>query len=252
MALAGTVPERQVRALFSARTVTVYQAYRPEIADRALAAGTFVPPFRLGRMTWIKPSFLWMMYRSGWAAKPGQERVLAIQITREGLEWALSHSALSHYEPGTYASQQQWAEKKLASPARIQWDPERSLLLQPLPWRSIQIGLSGEAAARYVREWITSITDITPLAERINHHVSSGDLSAARAEMPAEQVYPLPASIRTRIGASPALPAQPDPPCRSDPLNHRRTGRRTSAGPGVYQIGPSSSSVQVNGEGGAR
>jgi len=190
MALAGTVPERQVRALFSARTVTVYQAYRPEIANRALAAGTFVPPFRLGRMTWIKPSFLWMMYRSGWAAKPGQERVLAI-------------------------SQQQWAEKKLASPVRIQWDPERSLLLQPLPWRSIQIGLSGEAAARYVREWITSITDATPLAERINRHVSSGDLAAARAEMPAERVYPLPPSIRTRIGASPALPVAQAPLARA-------------------------------------
>jgi Domain of unknown function (DUF4291) len=135
-----------------------------------------------------------------------QERVLAIQITREGLEWALSQSALSHYEPGTYASQQQWAGHKLASPVRIQWDPERSLLLQPLPWRSIQIGLSGEAAAKYVREWITSITDITPLAERIRRHVSSGDLSATRAEMPAERVYPLPASISAQIGASPPLP----------------------------------------------
>jgi len=65
MALTGTMPGRQIRALFSARTVTVYQAYAPEIADPALVAGTFVPPFRLGRMTWIKPSFLWMMYRSG-------------------------------------------------------------------------------------------------------------------------------------------------------------------------------------------
>jgi len=198
MAITGTVPERQIRALFSGRTVTVYQAYAPEIADRALAAGTFVPPFRLGRMTWIKPSFLWMMYRSGWATKPGQERVLAIQITREGLEWALSHSALSHHEPGTHASQQQWAEQKLASPARIQWDPERSLRLQPLPWRSIQIGLSREAATKYVHEWITSITDITPLAERMHRHVSSGDLSAAQAEMPAERAYPLPVSISAR------------------------------------------------------
>jgi hypothetical protein len=34
--------------------------------------------------------------------------------------------------------------------------------------------------------------------------------------------------------------------------HHRWTGRRTSAGPGVYQIGPSGSSVQVKGEGGAR
>lgn len=81
MATADTVPERQIRALFTASTVTVYQAYSPEIADRALAAGTFVPPFKLGRMTWIKPSFLWMMH-----PKPGQERVLAIQITRDGFE----------------------------------------------------------------------------------------------------------------------------------------------------------------------
>ena len=50
-------------------------------------------------MTWIKPSFLWMMHRSGWATKPGQERVLAIEITRAGFEWALSHAALSHYDP---------------------------------------------------------------------------------------------------------------------------------------------------------
>lgn len=206
------VPARQVRAVFDARTVTVYQAYSPAIAGPAIAAGRFVPPFRLNRMTWIKPSFLWMMYRCGWATKPGQERVLAIQITRDGLEWALAHAVLSHYEPGTYGSQQEWAEQKLASPVRVQWDPERSLLLEPLSRRSIQIGLSGEAAARYAREWITSITDITPLAERVHRHVISGDLSAAQAEMPAERAYPLPASISARIGASPAPPAQPGPP----------------------------------------
>ena len=40
-------------------------------------------------MTWIKPSFLWMMYRCGWGLKEGQETVLAVEITREGFEWAL-------------------------------------------------------------------------------------------------------------------------------------------------------------------
>src|SRR4051812_17137799 len=39
------------------------------MAEPALSAGTFVPPFKAGRMTWIKPSFLWMMYRSGWATQ---------------------------------------------------------------------------------------------------------------------------------------------------------------------------------------
>ena len=73
-----SVPARQIRAVYTAETITVYQAYPPEIAEAALAAGRFVPPFKRDRMTWIKPSFLWMMYRCGWATKPGQERVLAV------------------------------------------------------------------------------------------------------------------------------------------------------------------------------
>jgi hypothetical protein len=196
----SAVPHRQVRALYTAVTVTVYQAYTPEIADRALSAGTFVPPFRLGRMTWIKPSFLWMMYRSGWATKAGQERVLAIQITRQGFEWALAHSTLSHYEPGTYPSEQQWAERVAASPVRIQWDPERSLGLQPLPWRSIQIGLSGEAATRYVREWITGITDVTATAHEIRDLAAAGSGHAARALLPVERPYELPGELRSFLG----------------------------------------------------
>jgi Domain of unknown function (DUF4291) len=83
-----TVPARQVRAKYSAESITVYQAYPPEIAEPAVAAGRFVPPFKRDRMTWIKPSFLWIMYRCDWATKPGQERVLAVEITRAGFERA--------------------------------------------------------------------------------------------------------------------------------------------------------------------
>jgi Domain of unknown function (DUF4291) len=52
---------RLIRAAYSARTITIYQAYSPEIAGQAVRAGTFVPPFSRDRMTWIKPSFGWMM-----------------------------------------------------------------------------------------------------------------------------------------------------------------------------------------------
>jgi Domain of unknown function (DUF4291) len=84
---------RQIRAVHDATTIRVYQAYSDAIADSALAHGTFVsPPFKMDRMTWIKPSFLWMMYRAGWGFKDaGQRRILAIDITREGFEWALAH-----------------------------------------------------------------------------------------------------------------------------------------------------------------
>jgi Domain of unknown function (DUF4291) len=77
---------RLIRAAYSARTITIYQAYSPEIAGQAVRAGTFVPPFSRDRMTWIKPSFGWMMHRSGWGAKPGQERILAVDISRSGFE----------------------------------------------------------------------------------------------------------------------------------------------------------------------
>src|SRR4051812_1095692 len=106
-------------------------------------------------MTWIKPSFLWMMYRCGWATKPGQERVLAITIRRSGFEWALAHSALSHHDQAIYENHDQWVERKNAAPVRVQWDPERSLTLDPQPHRAIQVGLSGDAAHRYVDDWTT-------------------------------------------------------------------------------------------------
>jgi hypothetical protein len=77
---------RQIRAVYTDRTITLYQAFPSAIADAALASGTFVAPFSHSRATWIKPSFLWMAYRCGWAAKEGQERVLAIEILREGFE----------------------------------------------------------------------------------------------------------------------------------------------------------------------
>lgn len=197
-----SVPYRQVRALYAATTITVYQAYSNEIADRALEAGSFVPPFKLDRMTWIKPSFLWMMYRSGWATKLGQERVLAITITREGFEWALAHSGLSHFEPGTYASEQKWSEQMRINPVRVQWDPERSLTLAPLNHRTIQIGLAGPVVRLYIEQWITEITDRTRDAREIHSLVSAGKFAAARSLLPDERVYPLPADIKAVVAVT--------------------------------------------------
>jgi hypothetical protein len=198
-----TVPARQIRARYSETSITVYQAYPPEIADPALEAGRFVPPFQRGRMTWIKPSFLWMMYRCGWATKPGQERVLAIEMTRPGFEWALDHSCLSHFDPGHDSDHRSWQERLRVSPVRIQWDPERSLRMGALPHRSLQVGLGGEAVDHYVDEWIVGLTDVTALARSIRDRLDGGDERAAEALLPPETPYPLPSRTATVIGASP-------------------------------------------------
>jgi hypothetical protein len=198
------VPKNQVRGRYTADTITVYQAYSPEIAEPAVAGGHFVTPFKRDRMTWIKPSFMWMMYRCGWATKPGQERVLAIEITRTGFEWAMAQACLSHFDPNRYPTRETWARHMKISPVRVQWDPERSLHLQPLPHRSLQVGLGGQAVDRYVNEWITEITDVTGTAHTIKDLLRRGDEAAANALLPNEQPYPLPDDIAANIRATPS------------------------------------------------
>ncbi|MGQ4359620.1 DUF4291 domain-containing protein [Streptomyces sp. SAS_272] len=182
-------PKFRIRALHTEATVTVYQAYRPAIGVPAACDGRFPAAWSRERMTWIKPSFLWMMYRCGWGLKEGQETVLAVEIQRDGFEWALRHACLSHYVPGLHADQAEWKRQLQRSQARVQWDPERDLRMQPLPHRSLQLGLSGEAARRYADEWIVAISDVTSLAHEIHGLVSSGDLDSAVRLLPEERPY---------------------------------------------------------------
>jgi Domain of unknown function (DUF4291) len=197
----GGMRQREVRAAYTDTTITVYQAYPAEIASPALRAGRFVPPFKRERMTWIKPSFLWMMYRCGWATKPGQERVLAVSLRRDGFEWALGRAELSHYDRARFADRAAWSRALKQSPVRVQWDPERSLRLAELPYRSLQVGLSGEVVGRYADEWITGLADVTDLARDICSRLDEGDDEAAAELLPRERVYPLPAEVAARLGA---------------------------------------------------
>jgi hypothetical protein len=188
------VKNKEVRADYDDRHITVYQAYSPAIALPALEAGTFVPPFKPERMTWVKPSFLWMMYRCGWGRKEGQEHVLAVRMTRSGFESALRSAVLSH-------------DRTVHKPeVRVQWDPERDLHHNPLDHRSLQLGLAGSTSVRYVREWITGLTDVTPLAHEVHALVRAGELDEATALLPAERPYPVPADLITHLGASDGVP----------------------------------------------
>jgi len=183
------IEERQIRAEYNDQTITVYQAYRKEIAIPAIKNQTFAPPFKITRMTWIKPSFLWMMYRSGWATKEGQEHILKIKIKREGFEWALKNSCLSHFNKDIYNSVEEWRTIKNNSPVCIQWDPDRDIYLKPLDRRAIQIGLSGIAVEKYVNDWIVSIVDITSFSKRVHQLVINGNLEKAKSMFPKEETY---------------------------------------------------------------
>jgi len=185
---------KQIRAVYDETTIRVYQAYSQPIAESALAAQRFVsPPFKMERMTWIKPSFLWMMYRAGYGFKDdGQKQILAIDITHDGFRWALEHSCGSHAPEGMTSDA--WKEMKARTPVRIQWDPERDLHHNALDYRSIQIGLSGEAVTHYINDWIVRILDITPTAHEIYgllQHKTDKATQLAHSLCPIERPYEL-------------------------------------------------------------
>lgn len=178
---------REIRALYNDNAIRVYQAYNETIAQEAVEKGTFGNSFKMDRMTWIKPSFLWMMYRCGWGTKENQECILAIDIKRESFDYLVSHAVISTYSEDLGISQDEWKEQIQRSDIRCQWDPERDIYGNPLDYRSIQLGLRGDALHSYVNEWIVSIEDITEYVADLYIKRNSGiDISEL---LPTEQVY---------------------------------------------------------------
>ena len=74
----------RVLAAYDEKGVFVYQAFHTETVAVAAAKGTFGKGFSLDRMTWIKPSFGWMLHRSGYAGKHGQEAIARIHLSHDG------------------------------------------------------------------------------------------------------------------------------------------------------------------------
>lgn len=187
-----------VRAQHTSNTLVVYQAYNDAIANAALDAQAFVAPFSFGRMTWIKPSFLWMMERSGWAQKRDQERVLAITLKTSGFFDLLSRATLTH--PPRGVSRAEWRELMDLSPVRVQWDPERDLMGQKLDARAIQVGIGRERSKLYASNYIARIDDVTGLAKKIDR-LRREDRQAAKKLLPKETRMMLPDAIRAQIAA---------------------------------------------------
>lgn len=191
--------EHEIRADFDRETIAIYQAYSPAIAEASLAARRFVSPFSFHRMTWIKPSFLWLMHRSNWGQKSGQERVLAVRITRAGWEKALSLATLTSFDRSIFRTPDEWSEQFQASPVHLQWDPERSLRGAALPYYSIQVGLSRHIIAEYVEQWVTEIEDLTPRVRKMYELLQSGHAEKVKRHLPPEKVYPVKPDLAPRL-----------------------------------------------------
>jgi hypothetical protein len=169
------VPDRQIRAAQTATTVRVYRACSPAVADAALGKQTFE---RSGTAS-LTPSFRLAAYGSGNGRKPGHERILAVDLTRDGFERALAHGP-------------------------VQWDAERDLDHTALNFQAIQLTLSAADD-----EWITAITaitaitDVTPVMRDIAGLLATDQLHLAVKLVPHELPYPLSGELAEAVDATP-------------------------------------------------
>ncbi|KAI9723661.1 MAG: hypothetical protein M1812_000961 [Candelaria pacifica] len=192
-------PSKQIRALYDDDIVTVYQAYSSTIASAAVKEQKLSasPAFKLDRMSWIKPSWCWMMYRCGYSYKDTrQECVLALRMKHEHFQKLLAGATLAqNVTPSTHRDS-----------ARVQWDPERGPRLERLEdVRSIQIGIPAALMKVWVDEWIESIEDVTEKARSMRSMLDSDtDVTSEelifRGLLPREREYAIPTELAQHLG----------------------------------------------------
>ena len=140
------------------------------------------------------------MYRAGWSYKDvNQSNILQITMTFDGfltlLGSAVPTSGVGMNVDGSKA-------------VRVQWDPERSVRLGRLDYRSLQLGISGELNKRWIEEWICDIKDVTEDVRRWKAYLDEG---GQRTEMEQkvqeeldgqckEEVVEVDDEIRERLG----------------------------------------------------
>jgi len=189
---------RHILAQFDGESIIVYQAYRPSIGQYAVAHGYFGGGFSYERMSWIKTNFLWMMYRSGWGTKPGQEVTLAIRLTRSFFDSLLAQAVESSFTPNQYATHAEWKHALAKSSVRMQWDPDHLPTGSALLRRALQLGLRGRLLKDYARNQVLEIIDLSTFVAEQRANISSEQ--HARLITPIECVYlPDDPAIRLRL-----------------------------------------------------
>jgi hypothetical protein len=193
---------RHILAQYDENSVVVYQAYKPSIAHWAKRHQRLGgPDFSYGRMSWIKPNFLWMMYRSGWGTKNDQEITLAPRLQRAFFDGILVDAVESSFSSAAHPNKEAWKATLESSEVRLQWDPDHDPHGRPEERRAIQLGLRGEALRRMGQDALLEIIDMSDLVSEQRMKVESGQLRDLQT--PRERVY-LPGNQNTfvKLGVS--------------------------------------------------
>jgi hypothetical protein len=176
-----------IMAQYDEEEIIVYQSYRKEIGEFAAKNQYFGGAFSLDRMTWIKPNFLWMMYRNGWGTKDGQEVVLAIHLKISAFNKYLENAVYSSYSSSLEMSHEDWKESVKTSSVRLQWDPDHDPYGNKLERRAIQIGLRDDFIKSFAKDDILLIEDISEFVKEQYEFVRNKKLE--NLVVPAERPF---------------------------------------------------------------
>lgn len=188
---------KEVFASYNKKYIRIYQAYNPVIASETVKLQHFGDNFSTDRMTWIKPSFLWLMYRSNWGTKKNQECILAIDVHREFFDRMLEKAILTSPDSRMFDGNE-WEKRFKSTDVYCQWDSDRSLDGSPLNRAAIQIGIKGDALRDFLDNGIYKIEDLTPTVRKWNDRRKKRQLSIT--ELPSEKLYPVnDKKIRSRL-----------------------------------------------------
>jgi hypothetical protein len=179
---------RHVLAHYDEDTIIVYQAYRRSIARWAIAHGQLGgPEFSYSRMSWVKPNFLWMMYRSAWGTREDQESTLALRVRRRFFDRLLGAAVESSFPGGGQTSHEEWKGAVAGSDVRLQWDPDHDPFGARQERRAIQIGLRDAALVELGQREIVEVIEASELVVEQRAHVLARRLDLL--QMPLERVY---------------------------------------------------------------
>jgi hypothetical protein len=181
---------KQIIGQYDEQWIVVYQAFNPGITDYAVKHQQFGGDhYSFNRMSWIKPNFLWMMYRAGWASKPNQERIVALWVDREKFEHILSRAVHSTFVEEIYQTEANWKKALSESEVRLQWDPDHDPYGNKLDRKAIQLGLRGNILRQFATQWLGKIEDITDWVKQEGEKVAAHQIENLTVAY--EEVYPL-------------------------------------------------------------
>ena len=176
-----------ILAHYDADSIVVYQAYRPSIGEYAIRHRAFGDGFSYARVSWIKPNFLWMMYRSGWGTKEGQETTLGLRLRRPFFDSILAQAVASSLNQSDQASQEEWKAALASSNVRLQWDPDHHPRGNALARRAIQLGLRGPVLEDFGKRELLEVIDMTAFVSAQRALLSRIGVDELRT--PVERVY---------------------------------------------------------------